>query len=215
MRAPSGDTIRGVLLNRLLKYINLLVAVLLCIVLAVVYWFVYRVLPKTSGTIHAPLSAPATVTRDSLGVPHIQASSIGGRSVPARLRCGAGPPVSDGTAAEIGGGGIGGALGPVALEADRDARRFRMRRIAEEQSKRLDPKDRVWLAAYARGVNYFMETHQDALPTGICVAAVQTKPWSVVGRAARSECKCFGRCPAPGRMKFKKCGCCRAGMRRW
>ena len=32
--------------------------------------------PKTSGEIHAPISARATVTRDSLGVPHIKAGSV-------------------------------------------------------------------------------------------------------------------------------------------
>ena len=50
------------------------------------------------------------------------------------------------------------------LEADRDARRLRLRRLAEEHYKTLDPKERAYLAAYARGVNYFIETHQKALP---------------------------------------------------
>src|SRR4051812_5102675 len=69
-------TIRKVFLNRLLRYINLLVAVALVVALAIVYWVVYRVLPKTSGEIHAPVSARAAVTRDALGVPHIVAPSV-------------------------------------------------------------------------------------------------------------------------------------------
>jgi penicillin G amidase len=169
-----------VLLNRLLKYINLLVAVLLCIALAVVYWFGYRVLPKTSGTIRAPLSAPATVARDSLGVPHIQASSIedalflqGYVTAQDRL-------FQMELLRRLAAGELSELFGPAALEADRDARRFRLRRVAEEQAKRLDPKARVWLTAYARGVNYFMETHQDALPIEFTLQRYKPRPWSVV-----------------------------------
>ncbi len=168
------------LLNRLLKYINLLVAVLLCIVLAVVYWFGYRVLPKTSGTIRAPLSAPARVTRDPLGVPHIQASSIedalflqGYVTAQDRL-------FQMELLRRLAAGELSELFGPVAVEADRDARRFRLRRVAEEQAKRLDAKERVWLTAYARGVNYFMETHQDALPMEFTLQRYKPRPWSVV-----------------------------------
>jgi len=37
----------------------------------VVYWFAIRPLPKTSGSITAPIAERATVVRDALGVPHI------------------------------------------------------------------------------------------------------------------------------------------------
>ena len=59
--------------GRTLKFINLSIAVLLVLVLAAIYWTAYRPLPTTSGQISAPVSARATVARDSLGVPHITA----------------------------------------------------------------------------------------------------------------------------------------------
>jgi len=63
-------------LDRLLKYINLLIAAVAVTALAAVYWFAWRPLPKTGGELKAPVSAPVTVMRDSLGMPHIRAAGI-------------------------------------------------------------------------------------------------------------------------------------------
>ena len=59
----------------LLRAVNLSIAVLLLALLGAVYWYVWRPLPETSGNITAPIHGPATIARDSLGVPHIKASS--------------------------------------------------------------------------------------------------------------------------------------------
>ena len=40
------------------------------------YWFLYRALPKTSGTIETFVSQPVEVDRDNLGVPHIKARTL-------------------------------------------------------------------------------------------------------------------------------------------
>ena len=63
-------------LNRVLRYLNWLVGVALVVVLGAVYWSVYRVLPKTSGEISAPVRAEASIVRDRLGVPHIRAANL-------------------------------------------------------------------------------------------------------------------------------------------
>src|SRR5579883_1630126 len=62
-------------LGRVVKLINLSIAVLFLLLLIAAYWFAYRPLPQTSGQIAAPISAQATIGRDSLGVPHISAAS--------------------------------------------------------------------------------------------------------------------------------------------
>src|SRR5947199_108088 len=62
--------------NRLLKYINRLIAIVLVAALVVVYWYGYRPLPKTSGTIETHVSQNVTVTRDAQGTPHIAAGSL-------------------------------------------------------------------------------------------------------------------------------------------
>ena len=71
-------------------------------------------------------------------------------------------------------------LGPSTLELDREARRLRMRRIAEEHARTLPPADRAVFAAYARGVNYFIETHRNALPLEFTLLRYDPRPWSIV-----------------------------------
>ena len=62
--------------DRLLKYINTIIAVALLLALIAVYRFAYRPLPATTGTIEAFVDGAVTITRDGLGTPHIAAGSI-------------------------------------------------------------------------------------------------------------------------------------------
>jgi penicillin amidase len=164
----------------IVRYINVLIALLAVVVLAAVYWFVYRPLPQVSGTIAAPVMARVTIARDALGVPHITAASEddayfaqGYVTAQDRLFQMDGlRRLASGDLAEI--------AGPGALELDRDSRRLRMRRIAEMAYGSLPAADRAPLAAYARGVNYFIETHAHALPIEFTLLGYSPRPWSVV-----------------------------------
>ena len=69
--------------------------------------------------------------------------------------------------------------GASTLELDREARRLRMRRIAEDHARTLPPADRAVFAAYARGVNYFIETHRKALPLEFTLLRYDPRPWSI------------------------------------
>jgi penicillin amidase len=70
-------------------------------------------------------------------------------------------------------------LGAQTLELDREARRLRMRRVAEEDVRTLTPGDRAIFAAYARGVNYFIETHRKNLPLEFTLLRYDPRPWSM------------------------------------
>jgi penicillin amidase len=167
-------------LGKALKFINLSIAVLLVLVLGVTYWIAYRPLPKTSGEISAPISAQAAVVRDALGVPHITAGGWedaiflqGYATAQDRLwQMDVLRRLAAGELAEI--------FGTATLELDRDARRLRMRRIAEEHVRTLPAADRAVFAAYARGVNYFIETHRSALPLEFTLLRYDPRPWSIV-----------------------------------
>jgi penicillin G amidase len=169
-----------VLLGRTLKFINLSIAVLLVLILGAVYWTAYRPLPKTSGQISAPVSGQATIARDALGVPHIAAGGWedaiflqGYATAQDRLwQMDALRRLAAGELSEV--------FGSSTLELDREARRLRMRRIAEEHVRTLPPADRAVFAAYARGVNYFIETHRNALPIEFTLLRYDPRPWSVV-----------------------------------
>lgn len=73
MAASYNQSVR---LSRVLKFINSLIGLVLLAVLVSLWWFGWRPLPRTSGTVAAPLRAPASIERDSLGLPTITAESL-------------------------------------------------------------------------------------------------------------------------------------------
>jgi len=166
--------------HRILRYINIAIGIALLAAAGAVYWFVYRVLPQTSGTLAAPVSERVTIARDALGVPHISAASeddvfFAQGYVTAQDRL----FQMDGLR-RLAGGDLSEIVGAGALDLDRDSRRLRMRRIAEMAYLALPPQDRAPLAAYARGVNHFIRTHLHALPVEFTLLGYQPRPWSVV-----------------------------------
>jgi len=163
----------------LLRSINLSIAVLLGALLGATYWFAWRPLPQTSGTISAPIAGRATVTRDALGVPHISATSWedtlflqGYVTAQDRLwQMDALRRLAAGELAEV--------VGPSALESDQEARRLRLSRIAQAEENGLAPEAKAIYAAYARGVNYFLETHRGQLPLEFTLLNYQPRPWRI------------------------------------
>jgi penicillin G amidase len=163
----------------LLRAINLSIAVLLVALVGAAYWLAWRPLPQTSGQIAAPISARATVARDALGVPHISAASredaifLQGY-VTAQDRMWQ----MDGLR-RLAAGELAEVVGPSALDQDRESRRLRLSRIAEAQMKSLPPETRAIFAAYARGVNYYLETHRGRLPLEFTLLNYQPRPWRI------------------------------------
>ena len=148
--------------------------------LAAVYWFVYRVLPKASGEVSAPVRAEASIVRDRFGVPHIRAANLedalflqGYATAQDRLwQMDALRRYASGRLSEV--------IGSATLESDQESRKLRLQRTAESMYRSLDPKVRAHLADYARGVNYFIETHRSALPLEFTILSYDPEPWSVV-----------------------------------
>lgn len=179
MSTATGTHVRRPL-NRVLRYLNVLIALMLVVCAVGIYWFLYRPLPQTSGTIAAPVSHRITIQRDALGVPHISAATeedafFAQGYVTAQDRL----FQMDGLR-RLAGGNLSEIIGSAALEADRDSRLLRMRRIAEAAYVSLPPQDRAPLAAYARGINFFIQTHLHKLPIEFTLLGYQPRPWSVV-----------------------------------
>jgi penicillin amidase len=167
-------------LRRIVKFVNIAIAILLVAAAGAAYWFVWRPLPQRSGTLPAPVSAAASVIYDRQGTPHIRAGSLddalfiqGYVTAQDRLFQMDGlRRLSAGDLAEI--------VGPGAIENDREARRFRFRRIAEDAYLTLPAADRAAFAAYARGVNFYIATHVHSLPLEFTLLRYQPRPWSAV-----------------------------------
>ncbi len=164
-RRPSPEAFGSseynrVVSTRLLRLINVSIAVLALLVLVLIYWFAYRPLPKVSGTVSAPVKWNGTVTRDRLGVPHIETRDKGDLMflqgyVTAQDRLWQMDILrrfAAGELAEI--------AGPAAVESDKQSRRLRMRAIADAQFTRLTPPDREAFIQFARGVNFFIDSHR-------------------------------------------------------
>ena len=143
------------------------------------YWLAWRPLPQTSGEIVAPIAARATVVRDALGVPHISASSWedaiflqGYVTAQDRMwQMDALRRLAAGELAEV--------VGPSALNQDQESRRLRLSRIAQAQARTLAPEAKTIFAAYARGVNYYLETHRSNLPLEFTLLNYQPRPWRI------------------------------------
>ncbi len=172
------DAPRSVRASRLLRVFNLSIAVLLIVLLGTAYWYAWRPLPQTSGQISAPISAEAHITRDAKGVPHIQAASWedaiflqGYAMAQDRLW------QMDGLRRRAA-GELAEVVGKTALESDSEARRMNLRRIAERQERALVPQQRAVLAAFARGVNYFIDTHRNRLPLEFTLLRYDPRPWA-------------------------------------
>ena len=176
LAAPSAAPRSG----KILRIINFSIAILAVALIAAIYWLAWRPLPQTSGQISLPVAASARIQRDALGVPHIQAKNWedavflqGYVTAQDRLwQMDALRRLAAGELAEV--------IGPAALPSDREARHLRMKRVAEEHYKTLKPADRAVLAAYARGVNAFIETHLSNLPLEFSLLRYDPRPWSSV-----------------------------------
>ena len=79
----------------------------------------------------------------------------------------------------LAGGELSEVVGSAALETDKESRRLRMRRMAEEHYRALTPADRAVLSAYARGVNFFIQTILTGFRS-VHHIALRSRPWSVV-----------------------------------
>ena len=167
-------------LNRLLKYINTAIAVLIVLAVLGVWWIAWRPLPQTSGTIRARVAGKVTVRFDSLGEPHIKAASQndvlfaqGYLTAQERMW------QMDGLR-RFAAGDLSEILGPATLASDREARWLRLRRIAEDAYVTMPPGDRAALEAYAQGVNAYLADHRGRLPLEFTLLGYQPRPWSAV-----------------------------------
>lgn len=166
-------------MKRILQFINVLIALALVAAGGILYWYGYRLLPQTSGALQLGVAASGKIARDSLGVPHIRAASIedavylqGYAMAQDRLwQMDIARRQASGQVAEV--------IGRAAIESDIEARRWRLRHIAEAQAARLPGPEYAVLAAYARGVNAFIDGHRTSLPVEFTLLAYDPRPWTI------------------------------------
>lgn len=172
------------IVQRALRYLNILIGVAAVFAAAAVYWFAFRPLPKTSGEIAAPVSARATIARDGLGVPHIEAASVEDALLLQGFVTAQDRMWQMDALRRLAGGEVAEIAGERGLKSDREARTLRLRRLAEAHAAALEREDRRWLAAYARGVNHYLETHRGRLPVEFTLLGYDPRPWTIADSIA-------------------------------
>ncbi len=157
----------------------LFVTVLLVAGLACYACFVVRsALPRLDGSLSLHgLSAPVKVTRDHHGIPAIEAANLedlffaqGFVTAQDRLwQMDIMRRFAAGELSEI--------LGADTLKVDREQRILSLRAAARKSLALATSRDRAYFDAYARGVNAFIETHQNSLPIEFRILKYRPKPW--------------------------------------
>jgi penicillin G amidase len=143
-------------------------------------------LPQLDGDIYLfaqgikGLSAIVTVRRDQHGVPHIDAASqedmfVAQGYVTAQDRLwqmDAYRRTANGELAEV--------MGSSLVRHDKMQRLQQFRNVAHRIYSNLSPEERGRLEAYARGVNIYINQHQDSLPPEFRLLHYKPQPWSGV-----------------------------------
>jgi penicillin amidase len=135
-------------------------------------------LPQLDGVLRvAGLSAPVEVRRDARGVPHVRAHSLedlffaqGYVTAQDRLwQMDLVRRLAEGELSEI--------FGERTLRIDVENRTLGFRQAAERAVAEMDPDSARMLAAYARGVNAFIDSHWNQLPMEFMLLGYQPRPW--------------------------------------
>jgi penicillin amidase len=142
------------------------------------YFIARSALPQLDGTLRVKgLSAAVKVTRDSHGVPAIEAASLedlffaqGYVTAQDRLwQMDVMRRFAAGELSEI--------LGEDTLKIDREQRILGLRGAAKKSLGMANLRDRSYVDAYARGVNAFIDAHGDSLPIEFRILKYRPKPW--------------------------------------
>ena len=168
------------LVRRILFVVNVLLGTAAVAAAGAFYWYFLRTLPETSGEAAIPVQKRVEVVRDAIGVPHITAQSEEDAWVAQGYVTASDRLWQMDTLRRVAGGDLAEIVGLGGVEADREARRLRVRRTAEEIYTKLSEKDRRAFAAYARGVNSYIESHRGRYSFEFAVLGYDPRPWSAV-----------------------------------
>jgi penicillin G amidase len=142
-------------------------------------FFVARsALPQLDGTLAAKgLSASVSVTRDNHGVPTIDAANLEDLFFAQGFVTAQDRLWQMDVMRRFGAGELSEVLGEATLKVDREQRILGLRAAAKKSLQMASTRDASYLESYARGVNAFIETHQNRLPIEFRILGYKPKPW--------------------------------------
>jgi penicillin G amidase len=196
---PAARRNAGRIIFRIVSALFLLAVIALAVVLIWFYRASHTSLAQLDGVITTPgLQAPVSVLRDAHGVPHIAASSLddlffaqGYVTAQDRLwqmdmtrRAAAGEmaeilPASSAPAPRVSRSTSVVRQSPSWVQYDQQQRLLRLRAVADRVAAQLPDRDRKFFAAYASGVNAYINDHRDNLPIEFRILGYSPRTWTI------------------------------------
>jgi penicillin amidase len=180
----STLTATGIPVARRSPWVRFVLWLLLILVLLVAggvayaYFIARSALPQLDGTLQVRgLSAPVKVTRDSHGVPAIEAATLEDLFLAQGYITAQDRLWQMDIMRRFGAGELSEILGEGTLKVDREQRILGLRAAARKSLQMASPRDRSYFDAYARGVNAFIESRANSLPLEFLILKYQPKPW--------------------------------------
>ena len=166
-------------MSRILRWVNYTLLGLALALICVVFWFVWRATPKVSGTLQAPVGKQVSIARDELGVPHVTAQSIDDALFAQGFVIAQDRLWQMDTLRRLAAGELSEVVGKAALELDVKSRKLRMRRIAAAWARKMPAESKAYLAAYARGVNHYIETNRGHWGPEFALLRYEPRAWLI------------------------------------
>jgi penicillin amidase len=165
-------------ISRILFWLVVAVLIVGAGVVGYAYQVAHSALPQLDGQLQITgLAAPVTVTRDSHGVPTIEAASLDDLFFAQGYVTAQDRLWQMDVMRRFGGGELSEILGEDLLKLDREQRILGLRAAASKALQLASPRDRSFFEAYARGVNAYLGTHGHKLPIEFRILGYAPKPW--------------------------------------
>jgi penicillin amidase len=146
---------------------------------AYAFYVAHAALPKLDGKLQlSGVRAPVTVTRDSHGVPTIEASTLEDLFFAQGYVTAQDRMWQMDIMRRFGSGELSEILGPETLKVDREQRILGLRAAAKKSLGMASPRDHGFFDAYARGVNAYIQQHGKHLPIEFRILGYAPKPWT-------------------------------------
>ena len=142
------------------------------------YYVAYAALPQLDGRIQLKgISGPVTVTRDSHGVPTIEAGTLDDLFFAQGFITAQDRMWQMDVLRRFGGGELSEILGPDTLKLDREQRILGLRAAAKKSLQLDSSRNRAFFEAYARGVNSYIAACGNKLPIEFRILGYTPKTW--------------------------------------
>jgi penicillin amidase len=161
-----------------LRIAGWLLTLLILVLGGLAWWLFFRPLPQIDGTASLPgLQNQVTVDRDVWGVPHVRASSLADMAEAQGYVMAQDRLWQMDLLRRVARGQLSEILGSATVSIDKHFRLLRFGPAAERDVTLLDEESRTVMEAYSRGVNKFIEQHQNNLPVEFKLLQYKPQRW--------------------------------------